>query len=159
MLVNFSNQYDVHERVNQNPGNPIKVLYQGRVDEDGRIVLDESGQVNLYDEIQSHRDSVDIHVLMQRYADGDVDVLGRVQGVYADITEMPKTYAELLNSVIAGEEMFNGLPVEVKERFNNSFTEFMATMDRPVEFFEKLGQTPPAASADDVKKEVKTDES
>lgn len=156
-MLMFNNQFEDHNRVTQNSGDPIKILYQGRLDEDGRIVLEESGKVNLYDEIQSHRDSVDIHVLMQRYVDGDLDVLSRVQGIYTDITSLPKTYAELLNSVIAGEEMFNGLPLEVKERFGNSFTEFMASMDRPDEFFEKLGKKPDVSLNND--QEVKSDES
>lgn len=142
----FRSPFGSHERVHKNLGNSEKVLFTSRVDEAGNIELVPSGKEDLYAFIQSHKDSCDIHVLLARYANGDPDALSRVQGAYGDFTEMPKTYAELLNAVIAGENMFNSLPVEVRAKFDHSLEKFMVTMDDMPKFLEMIGyeQTPPA---------------
>ena len=75
----FRTQYD-RQRVTCEPGSRIHKTYGGHYDEKGRVVLEETGEINLYDEIQSHAESVDIHVLMKRYANGDAEALSKQQG-------------------------------------------------------------------------------
>lgn len=152
----FNTQFDFRLRSICPSGSPIKQLYKGHVNDDGIIELVDAGTVDLYDEIQSHKDSCDINVLLKRYVNGETDILSQVQGVYADSVGMPKTYAELLNSVIQGEEMFNSLPVETKEKFGFSFTQFMASMDNLDDFRRKLGFTSDT-SVSDVKDVIKED--
>ena len=134
--MKFRTQFE-REPVKSNVGSREKITYGASYDEDGRIVLEEKGRENLYDYIQSHRDSCDIHVLLKRYANGEVDVLSQVQGSYGDFTEMPKTYAELLNKINEGETFFNSLPVETRAKFGHSFTQFMASLDSP-DLYEML---------------------
>ena len=98
-------------RFTSNVGDREKDIYTPKYDENGVMYLEKTGKENLYDFIQSHKDSVDIHVLLQKYAEGDISVMSRVQGVYGDFTEMPKTYADALNSMISAENYFNSLPV------------------------------------------------
>lgn len=131
--------HEGHARVCKEPGDPEKVLYTSRVRDDGVIELVESGKEDLYAYIQSHKDSCDIHVLLARYQNGDLDVLSKVQGAYGDFTDMPETYAELLNAVIAGENYFNSLPVEVRAKFDHSLEKFMVAMDDMPSFLQKLG--------------------
>lgn len=151
MITLFKTQYDSHDRVYVNPGNPIKTLYSPRYTDRGVLELVESGQENLYEYIQSHAQSVDIHYLLSRFVNGEVDVLSRAQGFYMDSTGLPRTYAEILNSVLAGEEAFNGLPAEIKREFNNSFSEWLAAMEDD-DFAQRMGfKDPPAA---DVKPDV-----
>lgn len=114
MRPKFRDLYDHRDRVIENPGTPIRVLYTSKVADDGNIELIPSGTENLYDFIQSHRDSVDIHVILQRFANGDTTALSRAQGNYGDFTNLPSTYAELLNTMIAGENYFNSLPLEIR---------------------------------------------
>lgn len=95
----------------------------------------ESGTVNIYDEIQSHRESVELSTLLQRYAQGDVTALNQIEGVYADVVDMPSTYAELFNRVRDAENSFNALPDDVRALFDNS----------PVSFWQSIG-TPDFAS-------------
>lgn len=141
-MVNFptmyTRMYTECERVTSNPGTPIKPLFRPQLDDAGHLELVQDGEENIYDYIQSHRDSVDIHKIMQRFEAGDMDALNRVQGTYADLTTMPKTYAEMLNAVIAGEQYFSQLPLEVRARFGHSFRQWMASMDSP-DFAEKMG--------------------
>lgn len=141
-MPNFRTQYDPPVRFIQEPGSPIKTLYSPKFDDNGVMYLVESGKANLYQEIQSHADSVDIHVLLQRYAQGDTGVLARVQGAYGDFTQMPHTFAEALNTMIAAEQYFMGLPKDVRAKFNNSFQQFIAKMDNP-SWASDVGFKPP----------------
>lgn len=141
-MPKFRTQYDPPARFTQEPGSPIKTLYSPKFDENGVMYLVESGKANLYQEIQSHADSVDIHVLLQRYAQGDTGVLARVQGAYGDFTQMPHTFAEALNTMIAAEQYFMGLPKDIRAKFNNSFQQFIAQMDDP-SWASDVGFKPP----------------
>lgn len=143
--MKFKTKYDTHARVHQNPGNPIKVIYSPRYSERGVLDLEPIGEENLYDYIQSHAQSVDIHVILERFASGETDVLSQIQGFYADASNMPKTYAEVLNAVIAGEQAFDHLPIEVKQQFDNSFAVWMAAMDQP-DFAKRMGFEQPQSS-------------
>lgn len=142
-MPKFRTQFDPHSPVYQEPGDPVKVIYSPRYDDHGVLDLVATGRENLYDYIQSHKESTDIHVLLTRFANGETDVLSRMQGFYGDVTSMPKTYAEVLNAVIAGEETFSRLPVEVKQRFDNSFAVWLASMDSD-DFADRMGVTPDA---------------
>lgn len=122
-----------------NPGNRIKQLYGPIFDDDGVMRLIEIGKTDLYAEIQSHADSVDIHVILDRFAKtGDPGVLSRVQGAYGDFTQMPRTFAEALNTMVAAEQYFLGLPVDVRAQFGHDFHQFLASMDAP-DFAQKMG--------------------
>ena len=137
----FSTQYDKRGRFFTSPGSPIHKTYGGRYDEKGRVVLEETGQENVYDLIQSYADSCDIHVLMKRFQGGDPTALSARQGFYGDVLDFPKTYAEALNHMHEMEERFMELPVEIRAKFNHSFQEFLACSGEP-DFMEKLGVTP-----------------
>lgn len=137
-MVTFKTQFDDHARVFVNPGSRTKVTYQASYDVNGTLQLYPSGEEDLYDYIQSHRDSVDIHVILKRFAAGETDVLSQVQGFYADAADMPSTYAEVLNAVIHGESVFDSLPAEVKQRFGNSFSQWLTSFDSP-DFSDRMG--------------------
>ena len=136
--MEFKTQYDARDRIFSDPGSPEHITYAGHYDEKGRVVLEESGRENIYDFIQSHAESCDIHVLMKRYQNGDVDALSQKQGFYGDFLDFPKTYAEALNHMNEMERQFMALPVETREKFGNSFTEFLAASAEP-DFLDRLG--------------------
>lgn len=136
--MQFSTQYDARDRIFSDPGSPEHITYAGHYDDKGRVVLEESGRENIYDFIQSHAESCDIHVLMKRYQNGDFDALSQKQGFYGDFLDFPKTYAEALNHMNEMERQFMALPVETREKFGNSFTEFLAASAEP-DFLDRLG--------------------
>lgn len=125
MNSKFRTKYD-HVETFTPAGDPIVPEYIGRYDENGILVLDKIGEHNLYDEIQSHAESVDLNNIIRRYENGEVDVLARAQGVFADITQAPKTYAEMLNLLRCAEEIFDQLPSDIRAQFDNSFEKFFA---------------------------------
>lgn len=134
----FRTQYQARDRVHCTVGSRIKDIYKPVIDRDGHMELEVAGSENLYDYIQSHKDSCDIHLILKRYQDGDVAALSRAQGLYGDFTEMPQTYAEALNAVISAENYFQTLPVETRAKFNHDFKQFLASMDKPG-FAEAMG--------------------
>lgn len=136
--LGFVTQYRPRIRFISNGGQRERILYQPKFDENGVMDLVESGKEDLYDFIQSYAESVDLHVILARFQNGDIDALSRVQGAYGDFTNMPTSYAELLNRVNEGQSFFNSLPVDIRAKFNHNFAEFMAGMDKP-DFLEKLG--------------------
>ncbi len=134
----FKTQYDARDRIETNPGNPIKQLYTGAYNERGQVELKEDGTENIYDFIQSFAESTDIHSILRRFENGEVDVLEKVQGFYGDVTEMPKTYAEALQRISDSEKVFMSLPVEVRAKFGHSFTEFLSASN-DADFLDRLG--------------------
>lgn len=130
-MKKFLTQYDKRVPVYEHLGSPVKTLYAPVFSQDGVMNLKEIGKHDLYAEIQSHKDSVDIHVLLSMYQNGDVGALSRIQGAYGDFTQMPTTFAEALNTMIAAEQYFNGLPVDVRAKFGHDFRQFVASMDAP----------------------------
>lgn len=150
----FLTQYDARDRIKSNPGNPIKHLYTGSYNERGQVELKEDGTEDLYAFIQSFAESTDIHSILKRYQNGEVDVLEKVQGFYGDITEMPKTYAEALQRIADSEKVFMSLPVDVRAKFGHSFSEFLSA-SQDADFLDRLGvksieQPAPVPSVPDV---------
>lgn len=145
--MDFKTQYSSSLRINCNAGSPIHITYQPYYTDEGVLELKESGSINQYLEIQSHADSVDINLLLARYNSGETDVLNKVQGFYADVTGAPKTYASMLNQLIAGEQAFMQLPLDVRAKFNHSFTQFMAELGS-AEWNDKLNYQPAKVDMD-----------
>lgn len=137
----FKTQYDARDRIQSHPGNPIKQLYTGSYNERGQVELKEDGTEDIYAFIQSFAESTDIHSILRRYQNGEVDVLEKVQGFYGDITEMPKTYAEALQRISDSEKVFWSLPVDVRAKFGHSFSEFLAASNDN-DFLDRLGIKP-----------------
>lgn len=136
------------------PGSGMKYTYKMHVDDDGKRELKKSGEYNLYADIQSYKDSVSIDYILTRFVNGDETALSRVQGIYGDFTEMPKTMAELQQRVIDAEHLFNSLPLDIRAQYNHSASEFFAQLDSDK---TKAIFAPPADSKDAVSADVVTD--
>lgn len=121
----FKTQFDSRERVHANPGSTVRILYSPKFDEKGVMSLVESGKENLYEYIQSHKESCDIHVILERFARGDVGALERVQGVYGDFSNVPKSYADMLNLVHSAEDAFSRLSVDERAKYGHSFERWL----------------------------------
>lgn len=129
--MTFRTQFEPHDRVIQSAGNRVHTLYSGAYTDTGEFVLEASGSEDLYDKIQSHSDSVDIHVILDRFRRGDIEALGDAQKAsYLDISELPNNYAQLLNTVNACEQSFMTLPVEERAKFGHNFVQWMMSFDK-----------------------------
>lgn len=126
----FDTQFRAPVRVFANVGSREKITYSPVFDENGVMDLVESGRENLYDYIQSFKESTDINVILKKYASGDVSALAKSQGSFFDCTGMPRTYAEMLNTLISAENTFNSLPVDEREKFGFSFERWLSEFDK-----------------------------
>lgn len=128
--MKLKTQYDIHDRIYCRSGDKEHVIYSSKYNDDGIIELYEIGRQDIPAYINSHAESVDINVLMERYAEGDTEVLNRRQTLFGDFTQLPKTLADSLNLAIEGQKFFDSLPVETKKKFDNSFAVWLATVDK-----------------------------
>lgn len=126
------------KKIKSNIGSPTYELFHGVIGEDGELELVSDGKTSLYAEIQSHKDSVDINLIIQRYKNGDVTALNQRTPQYFDSTNMPKTMAEALNMVLDAEREFNEMPVEIKSKFDHDYKKYIATAGTH-EWLDKLG--------------------
>lgn len=83
--------------------------------------------LNWYEQIQSYHDGCALKCLLDRYKQtGDLGVINKQTGSYFDASDMPTDLISMYKKVQEGERYFNNLPLEVKQLFNNSFTEFLS---------------------------------
>lgn len=154
----MENKLMVNERTFQfvsNPGSPEKPVYHGKVLPSGEIELVYDGVENIQEYIDSFEQETNIENIITRVNNGEIDLLHSAAGAYVDTVGMPKTYAEILQTVIDGQRTFELLPVEVKERFGNDFNQWFAQMGDD-DFMVKSGFVKPV---EEKKEEVKSDES
>lgn len=122
-------------------GSEFEPVYKLITDEDGYRNLTIVGKKDLYAEIQASKDSCDINLILERFARGDESALSRLQGVYGDFTEMPKTLAELQQRVLDAEVLFSQLPLEERAKFDYNPSVFFAAMGT-AEFNAAIGLEP-----------------
>lgn len=130
-------------------GSPEKITYHGRVETDGTITLVKDGIINIQEQIDSFEPSTDIYNIINNLG---MDALRADTGNYFDATDVPKSYAEMLQLFIDGEKAFERLPIEVKQKFDNDFNKWFATAGSE-EWLKKCGFG--ATIEDVVKEEVK----
>lgn len=133
----FRTQYD-RQRIFSPAGCSEVNIYSARYDDDGHLTVQPSGRRDIYPEIQASAMSCDINYLVSRFAAGDATALSKVQGTYGDFTQFPKSYAELLNQVNRGTELFDSLPSDVRSKFDNSLGVFLQSAGSQ-EWMDKLG--------------------
>lgn len=124
----YSNMYAYEERdrYRANPGSKYAPVYSLASKEAGKIDLEVTGEKNIYDEIQSHAQSVDIHNILLKYKMGDESVLQKKKGMFIDVTDMPTNFADIMKTVITAENNFNELPFDVRKEYNFSPAEYIA---------------------------------
>lgn len=107
-----------------NPGSDVVIEYSPIVKEDGSIDLEESGKHNIQEYIDSFEESCSLENIIARYANGDISALNVNVPNFGDFTEFPKTYAELLQLQIDSNNLYNSLPKEIKQKFDNDVNKF-----------------------------------
>lgn len=126
--MEFYSRTNKPEREATPAGEKIVDTYALEVDkESGRTELVKNGKTNIYEKIQASKDETLIYNILERFNAGDVTALNKVQGVYGDFSNAPKTMAEAQQALINAESSFMSLPLEVRREFNMSIGEFLAS--------------------------------
>lgn len=123
--MKFPTKYSEHVRVNSNSGDRMRVEYHLEIDDDGIETLKSTGMHDLYAEIQTHADSVDLNLILARFMNGDETAIERVNGFYADVSDMPVKLQDMLNINIRGKEIFESLPKEYRDLYGNNYIKFI----------------------------------
>lgn len=129
-MIKFRSILDDTSSFVSESGSPYLDQYEYDVDKKGvkRLVKIDK-QKDVYSAIQADYDSTDINLIMKRFALGDLSAIDVKSGFYADVTKMPKNMAELFDKAEECRQFFDTLPVEFKQLFNNSYTEFFSQLN------------------------------
>lgn len=138
MTKTFKTQYDLPERKFSSSGNRYKIDYVARRDEFGRLNLVENGRSDLYAEIQSHKESTDLSLIISRFLNGDTSALSRGNAMYGDFVGIPTSLNDALRVVESAEAQFASLDADIRSRFDNDFGVFISMMDNPVEWSKRF---------------------
>lgn len=132
-------------------GDRMQQLYKAVLQDDGTFDLVPDGVENLYEKIQSYKESCLVENILKRYQNGETDVLNQVQGFYGDYNDFPDSPRAALQMVLDGQSLFENLPPDQKDKFDNDFNKFFVSIGSP-EWFEKLGVV--AEKKEEVKEDV-----
>lgn len=137
-----------------NSGKRFKKRYKGVIQDDGSIELVEDGVDDIWKDIQIEGVGATLPEIVARATAGDPTAFRQGNGFYGDIVDMPKTYAEILNTVNDGKSAFEKMPLEVRQKFSFSFEEWFATYGSK-DWFNKMGFVEKAV--ENIKEETKTE--
>ena len=139
--MKFNSKYGTKNEIVSNPGNRMRTEYQLYYDENGSECLKVIGETDTDIEIQSHAESVDIKTLIARYTNGDYTALERAKGFYADVSNLPVSFSEVMNMNIQGKNLFDQFPKEYKELYGFDYQQFLNDPKRMFEYMEKSSVT------------------
>lgn len=126
--MTFRTQFE-RKPVKSVSGDRFVITYKPQYTETGALDLVESGKIDVYEQIQSYRESCDLQVILQRFQNGDVSALNQRLPYFADVSEMPTSLSGFLQLYKDAENEFANFPAELRAKFNNSPTEFFASLD------------------------------
>lgn len=114
----FKTFYDFDNNICES-GSPIETTYKYSFDKNGTKQLIKDTTYNRYEEIQEYERDTNIYTILEKYVGGDLSVLDKNKGIYADISKLPKDLSGLNNTINEATTIFNGLPSDFKSLFNN----------------------------------------
>lgn len=125
----------------KNKGQDLHIEYEPDylevIRKDGTKELEEVGQTNIYEQIQSYAEQCKIENILHAAAMGDLSAFNQRETTYADATTLPKSLMEAQNLVLRMKQEFETMPLEVREIFNNS-PEMYVNMMGTEEFNQKM---------------------
>lgn len=106
-------------------GDEYRPVYAEDVDERGVTCIVQVSQEKIQDKIEACKEQTLIYNILNSFDDGTL--LNKAQGVYADLSAMPDNIHEAYQRVREARMIFGGLSDDVRQRFNNSFDEFISS--------------------------------
>lgn len=120
-------KFEVPKKFSTPAGTGLLNLYQEEI-KDGVKSLTKTGIENVYESIQLDLESTKIENILHSAMMGDLSALKAREGSYCDATTMPKSLMEAQNLVLRMKTEFEKMPLEVKEKFNNSADKYIELM-------------------------------
>lgn len=118
------------ERKETEAGRKTRLTFRWTYDEKGNKNLVQDEEIDRDAEIQSYLEETKIENIINRAA-FDPSVVQRLSAELndeepQDFTNMPNTLAEAQNMMIQAENIWNKLPREIKQKFDNDVDKFIA---------------------------------
>lgn len=117
--MKFKSFSNLPEAIEAPVGDRFQPEYSLEYSKDGVPHLIQTGTIDLYEYIQSFKDECDFNRIIRRFENGDVNALQRAQGVYADVSDAPKTPGEALSLMGRVEDYYNSLSPSVASKFGS----------------------------------------
>ena len=126
-MPKFRSAYDcpVIDGLFSSAGDEYSPVYAEDVDKRGVACIVQVSQEKIQDKIEACKEQTLIYNILNSFDDGTL--LNKAHGVYADLSAMPDNIHEAYKSVRDARMIFNGLDDSIKQRFNNSFDEFISS--------------------------------
>lgn len=126
------------------PGSRYADKHAISIDDNGHKTLRKTGEkTNIYLKIQAHADECDIEKILNRAEIEGYEILDRKEVMSGDVTMVPKSLMEAQITLQEQENAFNKLPLEVRKKFNFSFTEYIAQASNNfTQWADKMGYLP-----------------
>lgn len=109
-------------------GDPYAKTFELRLNRDGVLDIVETGSTYIPDMIESFAESVKIDNILDRFRNGETDVLNQREGAFVNLTALPSNIFEAYRLIENGRASFDSLPADVKVKFNNSYSEFISSL-------------------------------
>ena len=106
-------------------GSTEENVFQYEINKYGLKELVVTGTRKIQEEINSYREETEIENVLARCIAGDSSML-RPDGIYADVSKMPKNMIEARQAMQKLENTWNDLPLEIRNKYNNNLDQFIA---------------------------------
>ena len=123
--MDFISAYSEKKSFETPAGREERETYGYKVNKAGVKELVVTGMENVYDKIQEYLEETKIENVLARVIAGDTSML-RPDGIYSDVSKMPKNLIEAYQQITELENLWNSLPVETRNAYNNNVEEFVA---------------------------------
>ena len=100
--------------------------FEMQIDQNGHKSIKKSGKTNIYEKIQAAYEETKIENIIARALGGDSSGLMAHEGQYLDITNAPQTLAEAQQSIQAIKNVFDKLPLNIREKYGMSVEKYIA---------------------------------
>ena len=127
--MEFYSRSNVPETIPTDSGDKFRNEYTLTIDEEtGEEKLELTGKTNLYEYIQSQAEDADIYNILNKFANGDINVLSKTAGFYADVRNAPKDLQAANNLICKVKSDFEKLPIEVRKEFDFNANKYINSL-------------------------------
>lgn len=130
-------------------------LFIEKIDKNGHSYLVDGDLVPFYDNIQKYKDDCDVYKILNRYENGDPQVIKRLdtqRGQFGDFSDLPTDIIDIKNKLNSAEELFNSLPLEDRQDCQNNVNVFLSNLTKGIlpksleKLFKPQAQVAPVVS-------------
>lgn len=120
----FRSKYPLDVRQNfSEPGSKLRYS-EGWTIEDGSYVWTSKGVKDIDQEINSHRESCDLKLILERFKQLDESQLNAMNAMYVDTIDLPKNYKDMYTASHKMKEIFEAMPLEIRSHYNHDLGAF-----------------------------------